>query len=139
MDAFDDGGGHLVQGDDMVNDAELDGGARHSENDAGVFVFGESVTACLFDGLHAEGSVGAHPGEDDGEEFVTGGVGGGAEEDVDGGPAIVHGRGLGESCFVDVADAVNGEVVIAWSNHAHAVAEFFAVLGFVDFVVGEAV
>jgi hypothetical protein len=117
----------------------LDGGAGHSENDAGVFVFGEGVTACLFDGLHAEGSVGAHPGEDDGEESVTGGVGGGAEEDVDGGPAIVHGRGLGESCFVDVADAMNGEVVIAWRDHAHAVAEFFAVLGFVDFVVGEAV
>jgi hypothetical protein len=139
VDAFDDGGGHLVERDHVVDDAELDGGAGHSEDDAGVFVFGEGVTACLFDGLHAEGSVGAHPGEDDGEEFVTGGVGGGAEEDVDGGPTIVNGRGSGEACFVGVTDSMNGEVKIAGGDDAHPVAEFFPVLGLVDFVIGQAV
>ncbi len=85
-----------VEGKDFVGEAGGGDGAGHSPDGAGGLVLGEDGASLLADDAAAAGSIGAHAGEDDGEDAGAVELGNGAKEHVDGGAAVILKRALGE-------------------------------------------
>ena len=80
--------------EDLVGEAGLGDRAGHAPDDRGGLVLDDDRAAGVADLAGADAAVGAHAGEHDAEHGAVVGGHGGAEQQVDGGPAEVLRRAL---------------------------------------------
>lgn len=81
-DDTDDVSGDGVEGEHIVEDTGLGTGTRHAVDDAGSFIFAESVASGVIDGRHPVLPIATHAGEDDSHDLPRILVGGGEHEDI---------------------------------------------------------
>ena len=93
----DDRLGDAVEGQDLVGEAGLGDRAGHAPDDRGRLVLHDHGAAGGADLGRAVAAVGAHAGQDDGQDGAVVGGDGRAEQRVDGGPAEVLRRALVEA------------------------------------------
>src|SRR5437016_874005 len=92
-DAFFDGGINVVDAENVVYGAGLDGFGGHAEDDGGGFVLSDDEAAGGFDGFATVGAVIAHAGEDCADAERSGVGSDGFHGDVDVGEIAVEAAG----------------------------------------------